>query len=108
MKATKTFSDGSFQQDVIQSAQPVVVDVWAPWCGPCNHVGPLIDELAEQFDGRVTVGKLNIDDNPEIAGKYKVSSIPTVLVFQDGEVVERFVGVQPKANYEAALERVAA
>ncbi len=108
MKATKTFSDGSFQQDVIQSAQPVVVDVWAPWCGPCNHVGPLIDELAEQFDGRVTVGKLNIDDNPEIAGKYKVSSIPTVLVFQDGEVVERFVGVQPKAKYEAALERVAA
>ena len=93
---------------MIQSAQPVVVDVWAPWCGPCNRVGPLIDELAEQFDGRVTVGKLNIDDNPEIAGKYKVSSIPTVLVFQDGEVVERFVGVQPKAKYEEALERVAA
>lgn len=108
MNAAKTFTDSSFQQDVLDNHETVVVDLWAPWCGPCRAVGPVIEELADDFAGRATVGKLNVDEHPEIASQYDVSSIPTVLVFRDGQVVERFVGVQPKATYAAAIERAAA
>ncbi len=107
MKAIKEFTDSNFQQEVLEGSKPVVVDVWAPWCGPCNAVGPVIDELAEEYNGRVTVGKLNVDDNPEVARRYNVSSIPAVLVFQDGQIVERFLGVRPKAAYAKAIEQVA-
>ncbi|QDU60305.1 Thioredoxin [Planctomycetes bacterium Pan216] len=100
---TQTFSDAEFQQDVLESGQPVLVDFWAPWCGPCKMVGPVIEELATDFQGQAKVGKLNVDDNPKTAAAYGISSIPTVLIFQNGEVVDRFIGVQPKGNYAKAL-----
>jgi len=108
MSTTRNFTDSGFQQEVLESSQPVVVDVWAPWCGPCKAVGPVIDELAQEFDGRVTIGKLNVDENPEIAGRFNISSIPTVLVFHGGQVVERLVGAQAKATYARAIENAAA
>ena len=108
MSATKTFTDNAFKTEVLDSSQPVLVDVWAPWCGPCRAVAPVIDELANEFDGKVKVGKLNVDDNPATPQEYQVSSIPTVLVFQNGEVVERFAGVRAKEDYAEALRKLAA
>ncbi len=101
------FTDENFDAEVLQSDQPVLVDVWAEWCGPCRLLGPTIDELAEQYDGSVKVGKLDEDENPQTAAAHQVSSIPTVLLFQNGEVLERFVGVQPKQRYEEALQAAA-
>ena len=98
------FTDENFDAEVLQSDQPVLVDVWAEWCGPCRLLGPTIEELAGQYDGSVKVGKLDVDENPQTAAAYQVSSIPTVLLFQNGEVLERFVGVQPKQRYEEALQ----
>lgn len=100
---TKEFSDDNFQQEVLDSSSSVLVDFWAPWCGPCRQIAPLIDQLAEQFDGTVKIGKLNIDENPGITGQYGIQSIPTLLLFKKGEVVERFVGMPPKAKLEEAL-----
>lgn len=101
-------TDANFQVEVLESEQPVLVDLWAPWCGPCRMLAPTIEELAGDYAGSVKVGKLNVDDSPETAGKYGVSSIPTVLLFAGGEVVERFVGLQPKARYEQALQPLVA
>ena len=98
------FTDGNFQTEVVSSNQPVLVDFWAPWCGPCRMIAPLIEELASEYAGSVKVGKLNIDDSPNAAGLYGVSSIPTLMVFKGGEVVERFVGVQPKNRLQKALD----
>ena len=102
------FTDANFQTEVLQSDQPVLVDFWAAWCGPCRAVGPTIEALAEQFDGSVKVGKLNIDDNPESPSGFNIQSIPAVLLFKDGKVVETFVGVQPKERYVKAIEKLAA
>ena len=102
------FTDANFQNEVLESDQPVLVDFWAAWCGPCRAVGPTIEELAEQYDGTVKVGKLNIDENPQAPSDLGISSIPAVLLFKNGKVVETLVGVQPKERYEAALGRVAA
>ena len=102
MNATLRFTDANFQNEVLDSSQPVLVDVWAPWCAPCRAVSPAIDEIAEQYHDRVKVGKLNLDENSETPQTYRVNSIPTVLVFKDGQVVERLVGVQMKERYELA------
>ncbi len=102
------FTDANFQSEVLDSDQPVLVDFWAAWCGPCRAVGPTIEELAEQYDGTVKVGKLNIDENAQAPSDFRISSIPAVLLFKDGKVVETFVGVQPKERYEQALRQVAA
>lgn len=102
------FTDNNFKSEVLESDQPVLVDFWAAWCGPCRAVGPTIEELAKQFDGSVKVGKLNIDENPESPGGFNIHSIPAVLLFNNGQVIETFVGVQPKEQYEQALRRVAA
>ena len=102
------FTDANFQNEVLDSDQPVLVDFWAAWCGPCRAVGPTIEELAQEYDGTVKVGKLNVDENPQSAGGFGISSIPAVLLFKDGKVVETLVGVQPKKRYEAALGQVAA
>ena len=101
------FTDATFQSEVLDSDQPVLVDFWAAWCGPCRAVGPAIEELADQFSGTVKVGKLNIDENQQTPGQFGISSIPAVLLFQGGQVVETFVGVQPKQRYEEALANVA-
>ena len=108
MSKPQEFTDANFQKEVLESDQPVLVDFWAAWCGPCRAVGPIIDELAEQYEGTVKVGKLNIDENPQSPTEFGIRSIPAVLLFKDGKVVETLVGVQPKERYDAALQHVAA
>ncbi len=108
MSNTREFTDSNFESEVLNSEQPVLVDFWAAWCGPCRVVGPTIEELAEQYAGTVKVGKLNVDDNQQSAGQFGIHSIPAVLLFKDGKVIDTLVGVQPKASYEQALQRAAA
>jgi thioredoxin 1 len=98
------FTDQNFQAEVLDSSEPVLVDFWAPWCGPCRMIAPMIEELAGEYHGAVKIGKVNIDDSPTVAGNFGVSSIPTLMVFKGGEVVDRFVGVQPKSRVQAALD----
>lgn len=98
------FSDDNFDSEVLQASEPVLVDFWAPWCGPCRQIAPMIDELAGENLGSIKIGKVNIDDSPGAAQKYGVSSIPTLMLFKNGDVSERFVGVQPKARLQESLD----
>ena len=95
--ATKTVTDATFDSDVLASDKPVLVDFWAEWCGPCKMVAPFLDELAADKAGKLTVAKVNIDENPEIARRYQIMSIPTMSVFAGGEVVKSIIGAKPKA-----------
>ncbi len=97
-------TDSTFQTDVLDNDTPVLVDFWAPWCGPCRMVAPIVEELAEEYDGKVKFVKLNTDDNPQIAGKYGIRSIPTLLVFKGGEPVSQIVGFRPKSDLAKRLD----
>ena len=108
MSETVQFTDQNFQNEVIDSDKIVLVDFWAAWCGPCRVVGPTIEELAKDYDGTVKVGKLDVDENHKTDSQFGINSIPSVLVFKDGKVVDTLVGVQSKERYEQALDMVAA
>ena len=97
-------SDAGFEQDVLESAKPVLVDYWAEWCGPCKMIAPILEDIAEEYDGRVTIAKLNIDENPSIPPKYGIRGIPTLLLFKDGELVGQQVGALSKPQLTAFLE----
>lgn len=97
-------SDSNFETEVLKSSQPVLVDFWAPWCGPCRMIAPMVEELASEYAGSVKVTKINIDESPNAAQQFGVSSIPTLMIFKGGEVVDRFVGVQPKNRLQEALD----
>lgn len=106
--ADLTFTDKNFQKDVLSSKEPVVVDFWAPWCGPCRLVSPTIEQLAHDYQGKVKVGKLNVDDNPEVAGTYGVMSIPTVMIFKNGKPVKATIGAQSKDAYKKMIDEAIA
>ncbi len=99
-------TDATFDEVVLKSDKPVVVDFWAAWCGPCRMVGPIIEELSQEYDGKAVVGKVDVDVHQEFAAKYGVRNIPTVVVFKDGEIVNRQVGVSPKKVYAEGIDAV--
>ncbi|HVA96457.1 MAG TPA: thioredoxin [Candidatus Acidoferrales bacterium] len=103
--ADQTFTDQNFQNDVLKSDKPVVVDFWAPWCGPCKMVSPIIEELAKEYDGKVVVGKMNVDDNQIPSTDFGVMSIPTVMIFKGGKPVKAMVGAQGKQTYKTEIEK---
>ena len=102
------FTDANFETEVLHSDLPVLVDFWAAWCGPCRAVGPSIEKIAAEFGATAKVGKLNVDDNNETALRFGISSIPAVLLFKDGQVIETLVGVRPKERYAQALDQILA
>lgn len=98
------FTDANFTQEVLEADKPVLVDFYADWCGPCKMMAPVIDELAEEYDGVVKIGKLNVDDNPDTARRYRVMSIPTLIIFKNGEAVDTVVGVAAKTALKEKLD----
>jgi len=99
-----TITDNNFTEEVINSDQPVLVDFWAAWCGPCQMLGPVVDQIAEELSGKIKVGKLNVDENRATASQYGIMSIPTLLMFKDGKVVEKIVGALPKQVLMSKIE----
>jgi thioredoxin 1 len=108
MGNVREVTDNAFAQEVLQSTPPVLVDFWADWCGPCNAIAPIVEELAREYEGRLKVMKLDVDENPRTASTYKVQSIPTLLVFKDGKPAARIVGAVPKHVIVDTLHRVVA
>lgn len=99
-----TLTQENFEEEVLKSDKPVLVDFWAVWCGPCQMLGPTIEELAEEYEGKVKVGKVNVDEQPELARQYGIMSIPTLIYFKDGQVAEQTMGVQPKESIVAMMK----
>ena len=97
--------ESNFDREVNQSDKPVIVDFWAEWCGPCRAIGPVIEELSKEYDGRVNVGKLNVDHNPQVSMNYGITSIPAILFIKEGKVVDKLVGAQPKSNFVKKIEQ---
>ena len=102
--ATKTITDNSFHDDVIAASGPVLVDFWAEWCGPCKMIGPALEEISDELGGKVTIAKLNIDDNPDAPARYGVRGIPTMILFKDGQPAATKVGAEPKSRIQSWLE----
>ena len=103
---TKEFTTDNFETEVIQSAQPVLVDFWAEWCGPCRQIAPAVDEVAAEYEGRAVVGKVNIDHHPDIATQYGIRSIPNLLIFSDGKVQQQIVGAVGKGELSKAINKL--
>jgi len=101
----QTFTDGNFDDNVLKSAPPVLVDFWAEWCGPCKRLGPTVDALASEYAGKVTVGKMNIDENPKVPETYQIRGIPTILIFKGGQVVESVVGLAHKEDLKKVIDK---
>ena len=104
-EAVAEFNDSGFEGDVINSSVPVLVDFWAPWCGPCRMIAPVVEELAKENQGSIKIGKVNIDDNQQSAFKYGIEAIPTLLVFKGGQPVQRFQGIPSKSKVQEALDQ---
>lgn len=100
------FTDANFEQEVLKSAKTVLVDFWAPWCGPCQMMGPIIEELAKEMEGKVKIGKMNVDENPAISEKFGIMSIPSIKIYKDGKVVKEFTGVQSKESLKEELGKI--
>jgi thioredoxin 1 len=103
-----TLTQDNFAQQVLQSPVPVLVDFWAEWCGPCKMIAPLLDELADEYEGKVKIGKVNIDEHQPLATEYGIRAIPTLLLFNKGEIAEQMVGAKSRRDFKASLDRVAA
>jgi thioredoxin 1 len=103
-----TLTADTFEQEVVKSTQPVLVDFWAEWCGPCKQLAPMLDELATEYDGKVKVAKVNIDDHQNLAVQYRINSIPTLLFFKNGQVVDQVVGLKSKKDFKAKLDLLGA
>jgi len=102
--AEAVFTDQNFEQEVINNDMPVLVDFWAPWCAPCRIVSPIVEELAKEYEGKLKVGKLNVDENPESASKYGVMSIPSLIIFKKGQPVKTMIGAQGKENFKRGID----
>jgi thioredoxin 1 len=100
-----TVSDNNFESEVLQSDTPVLVDFWAEWCGPCRMVAPVLDQIADEMDGKVRIAKLNVDENQQIAYQFQVSSIPTFILFKGGQMADRILGARPKSEFENFINR---
>ena len=104
MAKPREVSDEDFEQVVIKAVNPVLVDFWAPWCGPCRAVAPIVEELATEYDGKITFAKVNVDENPKTAAGYSIMSIPTLLLFKDGKPMKQMVGLRPKEEFKKNLD----
>jgi len=100
------FTDGNFDEEVLNSNLPVLIDLWAIWCAPCHMISPIVEELADEYAGKLKVGKLNVDQNPNVPGRYNVRAIPTLLFFKDGKLYDQIVGVVPKSTIEEVIKRI--
>ncbi len=105
-ESTVTVTQSNFKSQVLESKTPVVVDFWATWCAPCRALTPILEELADKYKGKITVGKVNVDDHPEIASQFGILNIPTLIFLKGGQEMDRTVGVQPKASLEAKIQKI--
>ncbi|MFV1884601.1 MAG: thioredoxin [Balneola sp.] len=104
MANTVEFTDSNFDEEVLKSEHPVLVDFWAEWCGPCRMIGPVVEEMASEYAGKAKIGKVNVDHNPEVSVKYGIRSIPALLIFKDGQVVDQIIGAVPKTHLTKQLD----